>query len=66
MSRQPSLQERAAEVGLSMARLCRESGVRYDKIAYGRPLWGEEERAVESVLDKYSFRRRIHHDAAAV
>lgn len=62
----PSLQQRAAEVGLSMARLCRESGVRYDKIAYGRPLWGDEEERVESVLDRYAFRKRIHHDAAAV
>jgi hypothetical protein len=63
---QPSLQQRAAAVGLSMARLCRESGVRYDKIAYGRPLFGDEERAVESVLDRYRYRQRIHPDAAAV
>lgn len=66
MSIPVTLQHRAAECGLSMARLARESGVRYDKIAYGRPLFGDEERAIEAVLDRYAFRRRIHHDAAAV
>jgi hypothetical protein len=66
MNRQPPLQERAAEVGLSLARIARESGVRYHRLAYGFPLLGDEERAVESVLDKYEFRRRIHHDRAAV
>lgn len=65
MNRQPTLQLRAAECGLSMARLARESGVRYDKIAYGHQLFGDEVRAIEAVLDRYSFRRRIHHDAAA-
>ena len=66
MNSQPTLQLRAAECGLSMARLARESGVRYDKIAYGRPLFGDEERAIEAVLDRYAFRRRLHHNAAAV
>jgi hypothetical protein len=66
MERQATLQARAGECGLSLARIARESGVRYHRLAYGFPLLGDEERAVEAVLDRYSFRRRIHHDAAAV
>jgi hypothetical protein len=66
MNSHVTLQHRANEVGLSMARLARESGVRYDKIAYGRPLFGDEERAVEAVLDRYQFRQRIHRDTAVV
>jgi hypothetical protein len=65
MERQ-TLQQRASECGLSMARLCREANVRYHRIAYGYPLLGDEERAVEAVLDKCAFRRKIHHDRAAV
>lgn len=66
MSPQATLQQRAAECGLSLARIARESGVRYHRLAYGYPLLGDEERAVEAVIDRYSFRRRIRHDAAAV
>lgn len=66
MNQQETLQQRAAECGLSLARIARESGVRYHRLAYGYPLLGDEERAVESVIDRYAFRRRIHHDRAAV
>jgi hypothetical protein len=61
-----TLQERASEVGLTMARLARESNVRYHKIYLAYPLLGDEEERIEAVIDKYAFRRRIHHDAAAV
>jgi hypothetical protein len=66
MERQATLQQRAADCGLSLARIARESGVRYHRLAYGYPLLGDEELAVEAVIDRYAFRRRIHHDRAAV
>jgi hypothetical protein len=66
MEREPTLQERAAEVGLTMARLARESHVRYHKIYLAYPLLADEERAVEAVIDRYQYRKRIHHDRAAV
>jgi hypothetical protein len=48
----------AAEVGLSMARLARESRVPYHRIQLGSPLLGDEEQRVQAVIDKYAFRRR--------
>ena len=66
MERQATLQARATECGLSLARIARERGVRYHRLAYGFPLLGDEERAVEAVIDRYSYRQRIHHDRAAV
>ena len=68
MQRELTVQERAAEVGLSMARLCREShgAVRYWKVHLGYELDIDEERAVQAVIDRYAYRRRIHPDRAAV
>ena len=66
MERELTVQERAAEHGLSMAQLAREAHVRYHRIDLGYPLDYDEERAIDAVLDRYSFRRRIHRDAAAV
>ena len=60
------MQERAAEVGVSMARLARESHVRYWKIHLGYELNREEQEDIQAVIDRYAFRRRIHHDRAAV
>jgi hypothetical protein len=64
--REATLQERASEVGLTMARLARESGVRYHKIYLAYPLLGDEEERIEAVIDRYQFRKRIHHDRAVV
>jgi hypothetical protein len=66
MERELTVQERAAEVGLTMARLARESHVRYWKIHLGYELDRTEEEEVAKVIDRYAFRRRIHHDRAAV
>jgi len=64
MERELTVQERAAAVGLSMARLARESRVHYHRIHLGYPLAYEEEEAVRAVLDRYTFRH--HRDRAAV
>jgi len=64
MQRELTVQERAAAVGLSMARLARESRVHYHRIHLGYELDEEEENNVKAVLDRYSWRR--HRDAAAV
>ena len=64
--RESTVQERALEVGLSMARLAREARVNYHRIQHGYELHGDEERAIEAVIERYSFRRRNHRDAAAV
>ena len=64
MEHSPTVQERAHEVGLSMARLARESSVPYHKIQLGQILLGDEEQKIEAVLDRYAFRRRP--DAALV
>ncbi len=66
MEREATLQERAADLGVSMAQLAREAHVRYHRIHLGYELRGDEERAIEAVLDRYSFRRRSHRSAAAV
>lgn len=66
MERELTVQERAAEVGVSMARLARESHVRYWKIHLGYELSADEERAIAAALDRYSFRKRIHTDAAYI
>jgi hypothetical protein len=39
---EPTVQQMAAEVGLSMARLARESRVPYHRIQLGSPLLGDE------------------------
>jgi hypothetical protein len=64
--REPTVQEKAAEVGLSMARLARESRVNYHRIQHGYALMGDEEGRIEAVLDHYAFRRRTHPDRAVV
>lgn len=64
--REPTVQEKAAEVGLSMARLARESHVNYHRIQHGYALMGDEESRIEAVIDKYQYRRRMHPDRAVV
>ena len=66
MERELTVQERAAAVGLSMARLARESRVHYHRIHLGYELDYQEEQNVRAVLDRYAFRKQLHHDAAAV
>jgi hypothetical protein len=66
MDGQENLQQRAAEVGVSMAQLAREAHVKYHRIHLGYPLLGDEERAIEAVLDRYAFRKRRFPNAAAV
>ena len=64
MERELTVQERAAAVGLSMARLARESRVHYHRIHLGYELDDDEETAVKSVLDRYQFRQRTRNAAA--
>jgi hypothetical protein len=58
MQAERTVQERAQELGLSMAKLSREARVRYWRICQYADLTGDEQLQIEAVLDRYKHRRR--------